>query len=424
MNETGKQIVLRRENSLAVVGRQLDIADRLLKERELALQVDEFHVPADGTFEEAIKLVRPDGLISIAAGRYILEDGVTINKPLRIKGAGQDSTIIESSCSAIIICVNTEGSFAIENISILKSGEHLDDLVMILANNFNMKSCFLTGNSIDTISNNWWGGIRIKGRTTGTLEDSCVIRCRNGIIVEGDSELKLIRNYCKENDSNGIFFATSAEGIAEKNICSNNKGSGILGSYNSKVKLIGNRCEENELSGITFSKSASGTAEYNICANNKIGIWVRDHAKVYLDGNRCEKNDVAGIFFGDSATGSTQNNISRINKTSGIWIAGQAKVDLIGNLCEVNTSMGILLTGSATGLVKNNKCFQNKASGIQVSDLSEVQLIGNQCMENEFNGITCKDSVIVAVENNICSHNMFVGIWAIDKANGVYDMKI
>lgn len=183
MSETGKHLVPYQKNAVAVVGRQLDITDRLLKERALALMVDKFNVPVDGTFEEAVQRVRPDGLITIDAGRYALEAGVTITKPLRIMGAGRDLTVISSSVKGTILSVETDGLFVMENVGVLKTGEDPGNIISVSAKDVVLKCCSVTGNNYKSDFDDLLSGIRVSNCEQGLIEDSVVTNCDFGIFI-------------------------------------------------------------------------------------------------------------------------------------------------------------------------------------------------------------------------------------------------
>lgn len=85
MSESSRAIVpLGQRGVVASVDRQFAITEKLVGRIQFAQNLlDVFNVPQDGSFEDAIDKIRPDGLITIAAGRYILEAGVTITHLLQ-----------------------------------------------------------------------------------------------------------------------------------------------------------------------------------------------------------------------------------------------------------------------------------------------------------------------------------------------------
>ena len=341
MSDANRAIVpLGQRVIVASVNRQFAITEKLVGSIQTAQNLfDVFNVPLDGSFEEAIDKIRPNGLITIAAGRYILEAGVTITKPLRIKGAGRNESIIESSVAGTILCVETDGLFELEHIGIVRTGEQRGDLLSITTSKVHVNSCALVGPGITLIGGgHWFKGIRLAGKTIGIVNDTTVACCLTGIGIEGNAEINVHDSHFKENIS-GISFSDHAIGTAENNICSRNIGSGIIVRGISEVLLIGNSCKENANYGIFFQPSATGTAKNNICSQNKYtGIYVRAHSTVHLIGNRCEENGSAGISFSEPASGIVEKNICRLNKKKGISIkqVNPSTVFLNNNVCEGN----------------------------------------------------------------------------------------
>lgn len=454
MNETNKQLVPVQKNTLAVIKKQLDITDRLLKERALALTPDVFNVPADGTFEEAVQRVRPDGLILIAAGRYVLEAGVKITKPLRIKGAGRDLTIIESFVEESIISVETGGAFHIEDVTIQRKSMHdvngtnfstdlctpYEHIILISVDNFFVKSCCVEGSGLifddvdETIND--ISGICVSGSSNGIIKNAIVTECAVGIFVKDNTEIALIDSLCEKNSNAGLLFVDSSSGIVEKNIfrmnggyidANCNYGSGVSVSGHSTATLIDNRFDYNGASGISFRNSATG----------------------FVKNNTSENNSGAGLLFEDSSSGMVEKNIFRMNGNDGCYgegprygggvsVSGRSNVTLIDNRCEDNCDFGICYRNTATGSVKNNICDRN-TNGIDVGNESEVNLsgtqtqiyedkelflIGNRCEENDACGIAFigndpddggENKVTThyssgVVENNICRLNGLDGI--------------
>lgn len=441
MSDNSRAIVpVGQRGVVASVRRQIAITEKLLgRIQSVQNLLDVFNVPQDGSFEEAIIRIRPGGLITIAAGRYILDAGVTINKPLRIMGADRDLTIIASSARGTILAVVTDGLFVMENVGILRTGEHPGGLVSISAREVLLKSCAFTGNRVEGKKEDWWGGLRFADCAVGVVEDSSVTCCLYGIIVERSADIQLQRNSCKnnlqvgillkeqskvqliankceENGSCGIRFFGAA-GKAEKNICRTNHLGGIQVA-NSKTILSGNCCEENGYCGISLRES-SCKVENNICRFNVMsGILVGYRSKVVLFGNQCIENRRYGIFVTGSVVVKVKNNICKLNITKGIQVE-RSKAKLIGNLCEENGNCGISFSEFAIGNAEHNICNLNKRVGIRVLKNSEANLIGNHCEENETNGILYSKSATGTAENNICRLNKRKGLLVLDSSSVV-----
>lgn len=362
---------------VASVSRQIAITEKVLGRIQPDQNLlDVFNVPADGTFEEAVQRVRPGGLITIDAGRYILDVGVIISKPLKIKGMGSDLTVIESSVKGTILSVETDGLFAMENVGVLRAGEQTGNLLSISAREVVMKFCAVTGNSVRGEYNNYLSGIRVGSSIVVLVEDTIVTCCDFGIVVGKCAEIMLQRNRCEMNRRPGILFSDSATGTAVNNICSRNNHAGILIEEQSVAILIGNHCEGNEVSGIMYYNS-TGTVENNSCNLNWYsGIEVNRQAKVNLIDNRCEQNRYAGISFYASA-GTAENNVCSRNTFYGIAV-NQSEANLIGNRCEENGSTGITYSEDSSGTAENNQCIRNKSGGIYVAPSAAATCKNNQ----------------------------------------------
>lgn len=254
---------------VATVGRRLNIIDKLLQSRLSELiQCDAFYVPRDGSLELAVNMVQPNGLIVVTKGNYTLESAIVIDKPLRIVGAGSDSSIFTSSVAGNTITVDVDGVFYLEGITIKREQETTGNLLNVTASNVHINSCSFIGNFIP--GDDPWAGIWIDGNTSGLIEYVEVTRCRNGIVVHGKSVINLSSNRCVDNSFNGIRFAGQSIVTAENNCSENNGQCGIWVANEASVTLIGNKCTKNKLYGILFESSSTGIQRENRCENNLV----------------------------------------------------------------------------------------------------------------------------------------------------------
>ncbi len=396
-----------------IVSRQLLIMERLFRERDLALYVDEFNVPSDGTFEEAVKKTRPGGIIRIGAGKHHLEYGITITKPLSIKGEGYAACLVCSSVSGAIISIKTAGVFSIEGLTIEITREYAEDILKISADRAIIKYCNIIGNNF-SINRYSSSGIDFYECQSGLIENTTVTSCHTGIQVYNSANIQIIdchsnnnkstgislrrsvncelkANLCDENMYGGMIFSEST-GSANDNICRLNKGDGIGIYSHSSADLAGNTCENNEWGGIGFRKSSTGSAYDNTCRFNKWeGIRIYDHSSADLTGNTCENNEWGGITFDKSSRGLAEGNTCRLNKQNGIRVEDQSNADVTGNICEENGGCGIYFDESSTGTAERNICKFNKLYDIRCASQSNVKLTDNVYKDDKLSVTTSKN---------------------------------
>ena len=377
MKDEPHPLVLLNNRLPAKVGKQLAITEKLLANRKC----DIFHVPQDGTIEQAVAKIAPGGTIRIAAGEYWLDGSLLIAKPLRFEGAGMKETIIFGKTEGVLINIQTPGSVFVTGVGFRQTMDSLS-ILSIDADVAEVRFCELVGTGAYDQN-----GINLINQTRGTIVSCFVSNCSRGIVVDDCSVGVLTGNCCEKNDQ-GLVFCQSSSVTAMNNISRQNEADGIIVADKSTVNLTENSCEENGYSGIAFVDSASGTVKNNICRLNGVsGIEINDETEVDLSVNYCEKNEGDGILFKKSSTGNVSNNFCRLNQRDGISMDNKSAVVLTGNRCEENERCGIsFFTESASGTSLNNICRSNKI-GIWVHNEASPKLSGNLCEKNEGAGI-------------------------------------
>lgn len=437
--DEGKALVPQQTGALAIIGKQIQLTNKILNAHRLAIVAEEFHVPRDGSLYDAVERVRPGGTIRIAAGEYRIDRVIHINKPLSIIGDGREKAVLVSDLEEHYLNIEHDGYFALKQVMLKSECRFYGGMLAVDCRDVSIEQCdfigindFIDSEELDfeMASKRYvekGNAVKIKGKTSGNLLCNRIANNLYGIRLQGTTTIRITKNTIENNFYDGISYTDSATGTAEGNICSRNGTSGICVSSFIALRdefpiLLNNTCEEN-MTGIKINTSATGIAEGNVCRGNKSYGISTSNGAINLLNNICENNK-CGIgfvgsgrcdaetneiwFFGEVA-GTAEGNICSGNIETGICVSHNASPSILRNTCEEN-KWGIAFVDFATGTVEENTCRRNTETGICVSSrVASLNLLRNMCEKNK-NGIV--HSGQGTIEGNICRENIKYGICA------------
>ncbi len=240
------------------------------------------------TLEAAVTAAASGATITLGPGTYRLVRALEIGTSLTLVGAGMDETEIVSGAPGQVIRFTGSGSFEGEGITFRHDGTQMADVVVIESGMGRFSECRFTGAIYEEGEGNR-AGLRFRGRSRGTVEDSVASGNDNtGFLVENQAEIELLRNICSDNGSVGIGYMDLGKGVAIENECTGNQ-IGIALAVESKPSLERNRCNDNDY-GIAYLDNAGGESFDNECMRNRVGISVGGSSTVQLGENRCSDN--------------------------------------------------------------------------------------------------------------------------------------
>lgn len=359
----------------------------------------------------AVAAVEPGGVINLGPGTYTLQEPLIIDKPLTLAGAGIDETFIVSGGQGYVVRYSGDGRFAATDITFRHEGDVDADAVRIDQGEIEISRCRFTG-AVWAEGNDPHAGLHILGGAQGRVQDSeALANNLDGIRVENDAHVDLLRNTANDNAQYGIHFRDSARGQASDNHCTGNAlgGIGVLGS--AQPVLENNTLSGNDESGIVYWGNGAGEARRNTCRDNGLhGISLNDNAAPLLQENQLISNTQDGLVYFGSAAGVARHNTCNENGLHGIGVNGQAQPTLDSNICSSNAESGIRYSDESSGLAQGNECTHNTLSGIIVTNSATPTLDGNFSNENTEDGLAYFESAGGIARNNVFSRNGLHGI--------------
>jgi len=268
------------------------------------------------TIAEALLVARPKDRIRVASGVY--KESITLDKNVRLEGAGDGKTIIEFSAKegpVMTILATASGAhvsgIVLKHTSFKYDEDRFSALIVQGARGVSLVSCSVvqaSGHGIAVIDG---AQVSITGcEVSGAGWD--------GISVYGEASTADIKNTISQNNfQQGVGFWKGGSGSVQgsrmlanglcgvlamspgthvniqTSLCARNRGAGVLVSDQVQAEILANRCDANLLSGIVARGEGTSVIVKNciVTGNQEVGILIHREVKLgeFLN-NKASKN--------------------------------------------------------------------------------------------------------------------------------------
>lgn len=302
---------------------------------------------AMASVQEAIEKARPFDTVLVRAGEY-RERGITVNKPLTLRGEGwplldgehnyQPLSIRSNYVSVSGFRVVRCGSKSMEDMAGIKvyNARYVYIFNNILDDNYfgiylsASKRCWVSGNQLSatgTVEQTSGNGIHAWKCDSVFISDNNINGHRDGIYFEFVTNSTITRNWSESNIRYGLHFMFSHNDTYEHNTFSRN-GAGVAVMYSRNVSMRFNQ----------FSSNRGGAA---------YGILLKDIQSSHIADNDFADNTVA-VFMEGCTRSTLERNVFRQN---GWAIKVQASCDnntfrhnnFFANTFDVSTNNQLVL---------------------------------------------------------------------------------
>jgi len=278
----------------------------------------ELSVPGDySSLQEAIDAIAPGGTITLAPGTY--EEGLTIWKPLTIRGAGKEETVLKPlpnpTRGLIVSIIAGAKGVALEGLTI--TGRAGDGL--LIYGEASLKGLQISGNG---------DGIRMWDSSRATISDSEI--SGNGVdgIEMKSSQAEIFSSTISGND-NGIFEMLGSQITISDSEISGNDRYGIWMWGSSQAEISDSQISGNGDDGIWMYNSSQATiSSSTISGNRKNGIRIEDSSQATIRGNKIFENKGYGVVLSQRPCFDTDDKFKGKVEGSGNEIHDNGKGDV------------------------------------------------------------------------------------------------
>ena len=218
--------------------------------------------------------VTDGGTLTLEAGTYRLRSGITIDRPLRIVGAGRDTTTIVSSAGGTMITFDGNGSLVLADLAIVYEGTRSAGVVAAVRGEVHLENVRLAGGRHDAATAG--AGLHVERNARALVQGSLIESNGVGVVASGDAYLELSESVIRDNLQRGVSLLGRSSGAITHNLIERNgfnherrdywQGIGVQDGASPLID--GNTIRDNAGIGIQYRNSSSGVARNNILENN------------------------------------------------------------------------------------------------------------------------------------------------------------
>jgi len=324
--------------------------------KPLVSQTDrtQLSVPRDyATVQEAVDAVAPGGTITIAEGTYI--GGITLWKPVTLRGAGQEATILQAQEDRKLVISIPAGVQGARLEKLAVRGSERDGL--LIYGQAHLEELQVSSNGDD--------GLEVWGSAQVALKDSIVSGNRwNGLVAVGSAQVSLQGCTVSDNGNGGLWVGDSAQVSLEDSTVSDNRLDGLVVGGSARVSLQGSTVFDNGWSGLDVRDSAQVSLEGSTVVSDNIGLEVWGSAQVTLKDSTISGNVLDGLWVSGSARVTLQDCTVSNNGDNGLEVKGSARVTLQDSTVSDNEEDGLLVKDEAHVELTNTTIRNNRGWGI------------------------------------------------------------
>ncbi len=339
------------------------------------------------TVSEAIKHARPHDTIQIQPGLY--EEGLVIDKPLKINGDGPREQIVIQSRDAPIISVQAD-EIQVSNLTLRGLRSQAEDqktlsAVDISGSQFVLDQCDVTSEYDVSIA--------IRSSAVQTLIHYCEVHngTGSGILVDEGAQGTIAGCDIHHHGRPNIVLAPKSAPTLRECHIHHGSGHGILVTQQSTGLIDGCTIHENTKAGIRITGGApsiqkctifdgkeQGISAYEgtqgrivdceIYGNAQAGIEILTGSHPTVQQCKIRDGNAEGILVRKSGRGVIEDCHIFSNALAGVMIKGEAAPTI--RKCQIydGKQEGISIDTSGQGIIENCHIFRNALPGVRVTD--------------------------------------------------------
>lgn len=312
----------------------------------------------DQSIQQAIGQVSEGAVICLSAGTW--NENLLITKPLTLRGAGRDQTVLQGTLSERIV-------LQIGSPELIALPEPIK--------------------------------VRIEGVaiTGGRGCASYPLRCALGVSVAGHVEAMISNSQIFDNDGAGIGVCCAANvTVISSQIFQNDwYGVGVSTPEPFGPLPVVINIQDSEI----FENSLQQFENYA-----EAGVWLGGSAQANIS-NTSIRNNTNGLFVTDSSQATITNSTIAHNSEAGLVLGYSAQVAITDSSIARNGGVGIGLAGSVQAAIKGNRITGNGTHGVVVVDAAQAEIRENIIEGNAGCGIISQCSREVSGARNSMSGN-------------------
>ncbi|MFD5009480.1 right-handed parallel beta-helix repeat-containing protein [Streptomyces chartreusis] len=386
--------------------------------------VDPYHRGDFTTVGAAISAAKPGDRILVRPGLY--EEGLVIDKPLEILGAGPVADIEIRAKDADALMFRTSIG-RVANLTLRQIGGRWYG-VDITQGRLELEGCDISSQGLagvairngadprlrrNQIHDNQGGGVFVYDDGMGTLEDNEIAdNTSSGVVITRGGNPTLRRNQIHDGKASGVVIQNNGMGTLEDNDIGSNTLTGVVITTGGNPTLRRNQIHDNKASGVFVYENGMGTLEDNEIADNTFtGVEIKTGGNPTLRRNQIHDNKAGGVFVYDNGLGTLEDNDDIAGNTmSGVVITTGGNPTLRRNQIHDNGEFGVFVYDDGMGTLEDNDIASNNLAGVAITSGGNPTLRRNQIHDGSAGGVFVYDNGLGTLEDNDIASNTLTGV--------------
>jgi parallel beta-helix repeat protein len=363
---------------------------------------DRVTVRPQENLQQRIDRAAANSIVHLQSGIYKISKPLSIQKPIELKGAGPNHTLIVSNTGESVLEINNITNLKVSGVGFEYQGEKWSDLIRVKDSKITINNCLFRGAAYQDQSRKGGNGILFEGSSTGRVQNSRFHNNYIGINIRQKSKPTVSGNEIWNNHV-GVQISETARPALTGNRIRENFNNGIAILDQAQPVIESNQINENRANGLFFygSKFSGNIRNNQIFRNRDMGILLANESQPTVEGNKIKWNGLGGLQFNDKSSGIVRDNEIQNNKHGGIKITNTAKPMVKTNSIKGNQGDGIEIMDRAAPTVDGNEITQNNGDGISLLLTAPGGFVSNNiCKGNQGYGISILKSARPSLVNN------------------------
>ncbi|HEX7255664.1 MAG TPA: right-handed parallel beta-helix repeat-containing protein [Gaiellaceae bacterium] len=372
-----------------------------------------------------------DAVANAPAGSEIVlkpglhEGGVTLDRPLHIRGEGRRDAVITAEDAPAIVCESATGSIA--NVTIRRTGSGEVAAVEVRAGRPEIEDCTIESEGSGILACNA-GDPQVR---------RCLIRggSENGIEIVDDARGTYSENEIADTVAPGIGMQTSkspvvranrihgcqdaailvlgggGEPLIEDNEIFENATAGLYVSEGASFVARNNQFHDGREAGVVITGGSAGTLEGNeISGSTTVGIAIDAGSTPVVRRNRISGGSNVGVYVHDDGGGTIEDNDIFGNQEGGVWISDGAGPSVHRNRIHDHPSSGVIVREGGTGVLEDNEVWANGGPGVYIQVGGNPAVRGNRIRDGGHAGVYVEEGAGGELDSNDIFGNEGAGV--------------
>ena len=321
---------------------------------------------------ERIAQAEAGATLELAAGRWVLDGSVTIDKNLVLRGKGPKATVVTGKSDDDWLLVARGATLVASGISFSRTGNAADADVLSVKGRAELSSCRLQGAT--KAGDRGGSGIRACDKASVVLVDTDVRKCAFAAIVAmGNARVEVSGGELIGQQA-GVIAWGSPKLALERARISGRAAAGVELSQRAVLEKLVDCEVRGAKAAVALSGDARAALAGNTLTSRMHGISLAGRSSATLDGDIAGRCGDSGIRVVDRGELSGRDVKVEAGAKYGVHAVDYAKVSLVDSTVANARLVGVAAFGKARVTLTGGSVTSSKKYDLHAEDRARIEL--------------------------------------------------